>query len=77
MRGSVAYNYLCYNNDELIKMSTQVDQLIKEAQMLSIEELQLLCKVILRQLAVPPQEPEKIYDDWNDPEVDAITVDTW
>lgn len=68
---------LCYNSVEVIAMSTQVDQLIREVQLLSNEELRLLCKVVLKQLAVPLQEPEKVYDDWNDPEVDAIYADTW
>ncbi len=64
-------------NVEVIKMSTQVDRLIKEVQLLPIEELRMLCKVVLKQLAVPLQEPKKIYDDWDDPEVDAVYADTW
>jgi len=58
-------------------MSAQVDQLIKDAQQLSVDDLRLLCRVLLKQLAVPLQEPESIYDDWKDAEVDATYADTW
>lgn len=55
-------------------MSMKVEQLIRELQHLSDDELKVLCKVILRQLAVPGKGPEQMYDDWNDPEVDASYV---
>ncbi len=68
---------LCYNGFEVIAMSTKVEQLIRELQHLSEDELKVLCKVILKQLAVPLQDPEQMYDDWNDPEVDASYAETW
>jgi len=67
----------CYNIVEVMSMSAQVDQLIKDAQQLSVDDLRLLCRVLLKQLAVPLQEPESIYDDWKDAEVDATYADTW
>ena len=58
-------------------MSAQVDQLIREVQQLPVDELRVLCKAVLQQLAVPLHDPEKIFDDWNDAEVDAAYADTW
>jgi len=73
----VRITHLCYNNHEVSAMSAQVDQLIKEVQQLPVDELRVLCKAVLQKLAIPLSEPEMIYDDWNDPEVDAAYADTW
>lgn len=58
-------------------MSMKVEQLIRELQHLSDDELKVLCKAILKQLAIPLQDPEQMYDDWNDLEVDASYAETW
>lgn len=58
-------------------MSTKVEQLIRELQHLSDDELKVLSKAILKQLAIPLQDPEQMYDDWNDLEVDASYAETW
>lgn len=50
----------------------QIEQIIKEVSQLSAEELQLLYKAILKQITIPLQNPQLIYDDWNDSEVDAL-----
>lgn len=58
-------------------MSTKVEQVICDLQQLSKDELKVVCKILLKQLAVPLQEPELVFDDWNDLEVDASYAETW
>ena len=58
-------------------MSIKVEQVIDDLSHLSKEELKLVSKVILKQLAIPLQNPEAVFDDWNDLEVDASYADTW
>lgn len=61
----------CYNIPGVIEMAAKVEELLREAQKLSAEELRLLCRALLRQIAVPLHDPREFYDDWDDLEVDA------
>lgn len=45
---------------------------LRAIQELSIEDLRVLHSVILQQIAVPLQNPQQIYDDWNDDKVDEL-----
>jgi len=58
-------------------MSVRVEQLLQEAQKLSAEEFRLLCRALLLKVAVPLQDPEGVYDDWNDSGVDAAYSKAW
>ncbi|MBE0467626.1 MAG: hypothetical protein IBX71_10450 [Candidatus Desulforudis sp.] len=53
-----------------------VDHLVQEIEKLSPNELRRLYRVIAIKLAMPLQEPESLYDDWNDPEVDETYAKT-
>ncbi len=66
-----------YNIPGVINMSAKVNQLLQEAKNLSAEDFQLLCKALLIKVAIPLNNPEKVFDDWNDPEVDAAYGETW
>jgi hypothetical protein len=67
----------CYNISEVMNVSIKVEQLLQEAQHLSYAELQILYKGIVQQLATPLRNPEEIFDDWNEAEVDNAYADTW
>jgi len=54
-----------------------VEQIIKELPQLSAEELLLLYKAVLKQIAIPLQNPQIIFDDWDDSEVGALYADSW
>lgn len=68
---------VCYNTPGVVEMSARVEELLREVQKLNAEELHLLCQALLRKIAVPLQDPVKIYDDWDDPEVDAAYAKPW
>ncbi len=51
-------------------MSTRINELLREVQKLTHEELMLLYKAIIVQIATPLRDPEEMFDDWNDSEVD-------
>lgn len=67
----------CYNITGVIALSAKLDQVLREAQELSLEELKVLCRALLRRMAIPLQDPRDFYDDWDDPEVDAAYADAW
>ncbi|NLK53110.1 MAG: hypothetical protein GX295_11825 [Syntrophomonadaceae bacterium] len=67
----------CYNVFEVMVVSVRVDQLIEEVRQLSHEELRILYGFLIRQLATPLRDPHELYDDWDDPEVDATYAETW
>lgn len=55
----------------------KVDQLIAEIQQLSVEEIWVLYQAILKQIAVPLQNPRLFFDDWDDVGVDALYTKSW
>jgi len=55
----------------------KIDELLREIDQLSIEEAKILYKELLRRIATPLRDPEEIYDDWNDPEVDKAYAKSW
>jgi hypothetical protein len=59
-----------YNGLEVILMSTKINELLQEVQKLPYEELIVLYKAIIAQIATPLRNPEEMFDDWNDSEVD-------
>jgi hypothetical protein len=61
----------------VIALSAKLDQVLQEAQELTLEELKVLCRTLLRKVAVPLQDPREFYDDWDDAEVDAAYADAW
>jgi hypothetical protein len=66
-----------YNIIEVIGVSAKLDQMLQEMKDLSAEELQLLYKALLAKMAIPLNNPEDVFSDWNDPEVDAAYGKTW
>lgn len=58
-------------------MKVDLEQLIREMKQLPVEELQLLYLAVLKQLAIPLQNPQLIYDDWDDADVDALYAQSW
>lgn len=59
-----------YNNLGVILVSTRINELLQEVQKLPYEELIVLHKAIIAQIATPLRNPEEMFDDWNDSEVD-------
>jgi hypothetical protein len=55
----------------------KVDQVIAEIQQLSVEEIWVLYQAILKQIAVPLQNPRLFFDDWDDVGVDALYTKSW
>jgi len=55
----------------------RIEELLREIEQLSVEEVKILYKELLRRIATPLREPEEIYDDWNDPEVDRAYANSW
>jgi len=58
-------------------MSVKIEQLIQEVQQLPHEELIVLYKALIIQLATPLRDPQEIYDDWDDLEVDKAYAQLW
>ncbi len=67
---------LCYYSPGVILMG-KIEELLREINQLSIEEAKILYKELLRRIATPLRDPEEIYDDWNDPEVDKAYAKSW
>lgn len=54
----------------MIFVSTRINELLQEVQKLPYEELMVLYKAIIAQIATPLRNPEEMFDDWNESEVD-------
>lgn len=55
----------------------EIEQIIKEVSQLSAKDLQILYKAVFKQITIPLQNPQMIFDDWDDLEVDALYADSW
>ncbi|SHI85502.1 hypothetical protein [Desulfofundulus thermosubterraneus] len=75
-KGVAMMKTLCYYSPGAILMG-KIEELLQEINQLSIEEAKILYKELLRRIATPLRDPEEIYDDWNDPEVDKAYAKSW
>lgn len=66
----------CYNIAGVIALS-KLDQVLREVQTLTPEELKVVYQALLRKVAVPLRDPRDVYDDWDSVEVDAAYADAW
>lgn len=48
-----------------------LSEILKQVQNLTAEEKLIICEALLREIAVPLQNPREFYDDWDDTEVDS------
>ena len=62
---------LGYNTPGVIAMA-KLDEALKIANEMSIEELKALHDAVVRMLATPLQNPRDYFDDWDDEEVDRM-----
>lgn len=54
-----------------MSMSLNLQQILEAVDKMTADELRLLYREIVRKLAIPLQDPADVFDDWDDPEVDA------
>lgn len=56
---------------------TKLDEVIKIAREMSVDELKALHDAIVKMLATPLQNPRDYFDDWDDEEVDRAYAEAW
>ncbi|WP_165847695.1 hypothetical protein [Ammonifex thiophilus] len=56
---------------------TVLENLLREIDKLSAEEVKELYQALIRKMAVSLKDPREFYDDWDDPEVDRAYASVW
>jgi hypothetical protein len=56
---------------------TKLDEVIRIAKGMNVDELKALHDAIVKMLATPLQNPRDYFDDWDDEEVDRAYAEAW
>jgi len=56
---------------------SNINKLLQEIKTLSYDEIRLLYKAVLHQIATPLCDPKEIFDDWDEVEVDKAYADAF
>lgn len=55
----------------VVPMSLNLQEILESVDKMAAEELRLLYRAIVRKLAIPLRNPADVFDDWDNPGVDA------
>lgn len=64
-----------YNQGEVVDMS-KLEEVLKKVDELPQEQQMELLKILEKKLAIPLQDPRRVFDDWEDEEADRAYAET-